>query len=166
MAGTVTRLVFDGADYFATVWLNGQLLGKHEGTYTPFEFDVTNQLRYGGDNLLVVQLSHPWEPKGRGLLEYLNGDFTMAIPGSAAVLKKQPFFIDMDWDALPAQGNAAYVMGIWRSVHLRTSSPVTIKDLNVRTESIACGWDSDSAHCGDAEECGHGDRWRRRWLCG
>ncbi len=137
VAGTVTRLVFDGADYFATVWLNGQLLGKHEGTYTPFEFDVTHQLRYGGDNLLVVQLSHPWEPKGRGLLEYLNGDFTMAIPGSAAVLKKQPFFIDMDWDALPAQGNAAYVMGIWRSVHLRTSSPVTITDLNVRTESIA-----------------------------
>ncbi len=134
--GTVTRLVFDGADYFATVWLNGELLGKHEGTYVSFSFDVTDKLHYGGDNLLVVQLTHPWEPKGRGLLEYMNGDFTMAIPGSAAVLKKQPFFIDMDWDALPAQGNAAYDMGIWRSVHLRTTSPVTIEDLNVRTESI------------------------------
>ena len=134
--GTVTRLVFDGADYFAAVWLNGELLGKHEGTYVPFSFDVTDKLRYGSDNLLAVQLMHPWEPKGRGLLEYMNGDFTMAYPGSAVVLKKQPFYIDMDWDALPAQGNAAYDMGIWRSVHLQTSSPVTIEDLNVRTESI------------------------------
>ena len=42
--------VFDGADYFVTVWLNGQLLGSHEGTFTAFAFDVTDKLRYGADN--------------------------------------------------------------------------------------------------------------------
>ena len=137
VAGTVSQIVFDGADYFATVWLNGQLLGTHEGTYTGFSFDVTKLLRYGGDNVIAVQVSHPWVPKGgRSLLEYLNGDFTMAYPGNDVVLKKPPYFIDMSWDALPAQGNAAYVMGIWRSVHLRTSSPVTIDDLHVETQSL------------------------------
>jgi beta-mannosidase len=136
-AGGVTRLVFDGSDYFTTVWLNGQLLGTHEGTYTSFEFDVTNQLRYGGDNVLAVLVTHPWEPKGRSLLEYMNGDFSMAYPGSGAMLKKSPFFIDVSWDALPAHGNAAFDMGIWRSVHLRTSSAVTIDDLHVETQSIA-----------------------------
>ena len=31
-AAGVTHLVFDASDYFTTVWLNGQLLGTHEGT--------------------------------------------------------------------------------------------------------------------------------------
>ncbi len=44
---------------------------------------MTDKLRYGGDNVLAVVVTHPWIPKGRGLLEYLNGDFSMAIPGLA-----------------------------------------------------------------------------------
>jgi len=134
--GTVSQIAFDGADYFVTVWLNGQLLGSHEGTFTEFAFDVTDKLRYGGDNVLAVVVTHPWVPKGRGLLEYLNGDFSMAYPGSLAVVKKPPYFIDVSWDALPAQGNAAFDMGIWRSVHLRTTAPVTIDDVHVETQEI------------------------------
>ncbi len=136
VAGTVTRLVFDGSDYFTTVWLNGELIGKHEGTFTAFSFDVSDKLRYGADNVLAVLVTHPWIPKGRGLLEYLNGDLSIAYPGSDVMLKKPPYFIDISWDALPAQGNATYDMGIWQSVHLRTESVVRISDLNVRTESI------------------------------
>jgi beta-mannosidase len=134
--GGVTHLVFDGSDYFTTVWLNGQLLGTHEGTYTSFEFDVTDKLRYGSDNVLAVEVTHPWEPQGRSLLEYMNGDFSMAFPGAGAQLKKSPFFIGVSWDALPAHGNAAFDMGIWRSVHLRTTSAVTIEDVQVVTQSI------------------------------
>jgi beta-mannosidase len=138
IAGTVTQIAFDGADYFVTVWLNGRLLGTHEGTYTAFAFDVTDKLRYGADNVLSVVVSHPWVPKGRGLLEYMNGDFSMAytLPGGPAQLDKPPYFIDVAWDALPAQGNAAFDMGIWRSVHLRTTSLVTIDDVHVETQSI------------------------------
>jgi beta-mannosidase len=133
---TVTQIAFDGADYFVTVWLNGQLLGSHEGTYTAFAFDVTDRLRYGADNVLSVVVTHPWVPKGRGLLEYMNGDFSMAYVGGPAQLKKPPYFIDVAWDALPAQGNAAFDMGIWRSVHLRTTSPVTIDGVHIETQSI------------------------------
>jgi beta-mannosidase len=135
-AGTVSRIVFDGADYFATVWLNGQLLGSHEGTFTEFSFDVTDKLRYGADNVLAVVLTHPWIPKGRGLLEYMNGDFSMAYPGNLVEVKKPPYFIDVAWDALPAQGNAAFDMGIWRSIYLRTTAPVTIDDVQVETKQI------------------------------
>ncbi len=134
--GGVTHLVFDGSDYFTTVWLNGQLLGTHEGTYTSFEFDVTGILHYGGDNVLAVQVTHPWEPRGRSLLEYMNGDFSMAYPGAGLQLKKSPFFIGVSWDALPAHGNAAFDMGIWQSVHLCTASAVTIDDVQVVTQSL------------------------------
>jgi len=53
------RLVFDGVDYFATVWLNGRKLGEHEGCYVPFSYDVTHQLRYGQENVLVVRVTCP-----------------------------------------------------------------------------------------------------------
>lgn len=135
--GSITRLVFDGVDYFATVWLNGKLLGEHEGTYAPFSFDVTNLLHTGEDNVLAVCIAHPWIPKGRALNEYLNGDFTMSNPWNNLELKQPPYYIDMAWDALPAQGNAAYAMGIWRSVRLETSLPVNLENLYVRTVQIA-----------------------------
>src|SRR6478609_7553358 len=32
---------FGAVNYHATVWLNGQLLGEHEGGYLPFELDAT-----------------------------------------------------------------------------------------------------------------------------
>ncbi len=37
-------LHFGAVDYRASVWLNGQLLGRHEGGHTPFQFDVTSAL--------------------------------------------------------------------------------------------------------------------------
>jgi len=137
VAGTISRIVFDGSDYYTTVWLNGELLGTHEGSFTGFSFDVGDKLKYGADNVIAVLVTHPWvPPNGRGLLEYLNGDLSIAYPGSDVQLKKPPYFIDISWDALPAQGNATYDMGIWRSVHLRTESVVRIKDLHVETERI------------------------------
>ncbi|SEJ10917.1 beta-glucuronidase [Dyadobacter sp. SG02] len=50
-------LHFDGAYYKTSVWLNGQKVGEHEGGYTPFHFDVTEQLKEG-DNLLVVAVNN------------------------------------------------------------------------------------------------------------
>ncbi|WP_426291631.1 glycoside hydrolase family 2 protein [Dyadobacter endophyticus] len=56
-AGKRVILHFDGAYYKTNVWLNGQKVGEHEGGYTPFSFDVTDQLK-GGNNLLVVAVNN------------------------------------------------------------------------------------------------------------
>ena len=136
MDGKRTLLQFDGADYFASVWLNGKLLGEHEGTYVPFSFDVTHLLRYDGDNVLAVRVTHPWIPKDRGLSEYMNGDFSMSVYPDTVNLSHPPYTIAVGWDALPAHGNAAFAMGLWRSVHLTTVNPILLSDLYVRTESI------------------------------
>lgn len=44
--GGSTRLMlhFGAVDYRCEVWLNGCLLGRHEGGHTPFSFDVTTSL--------------------------------------------------------------------------------------------------------------------------
>ena len=132
-----TRLVFDGVDYFATVWLNGHELGSHEGTYTNFSFDVTDLLAAGGDNVLAVRVSHPWVPPNRSLSEILNGDFSLSAPWVNLPLKDLPYFTEMHWDALPAGGNVAYAMGIWRGVHLVTAPAIHLLDLHAETLAIA-----------------------------
>jgi len=48
-------LHFGAVDYAARVWLNGQLLGEHLGGYTPFSFEITDQVR-DGENELVVRV--------------------------------------------------------------------------------------------------------------
>ena len=40
-------LGFGAVDYLATVWVNGQRVGEHEGGYLPFEFDISGVVRQG-----------------------------------------------------------------------------------------------------------------------
>ncbi|NBC72939.1 glycoside hydrolase family 2 protein [Paenibacillus sacheonensis] len=48
-------LHFQGVDYLAKVWVNGQYAGCHEGAYAAFSFDVTPFVRPSGDNHVVVR---------------------------------------------------------------------------------------------------------------
>ena len=52
-AGRRVLLRFGAVSRTAEVFLNGRLLGSHDGAYTPFSFDVTDCLR-PGENLLEV----------------------------------------------------------------------------------------------------------------
>lgn len=55
-------LHFDGAYYMTTIWLNNRKVGRHEGGYTPFQFDVTDYLK-AGENLLAVSVNNDtWQP--------------------------------------------------------------------------------------------------------
>lgn len=50
-------LYFGAVSYRCNVYLNGKEIGKHEGGFTPFEVDVTDDLRKG-ENLLVVEVNN------------------------------------------------------------------------------------------------------------
>ena len=47
-------LYFAGVSYEAKVWLNGVKVGVHEGGFTPFQFDITDQLADGENDLVVL----------------------------------------------------------------------------------------------------------------
>lgn len=50
-------LYFGAVSYRCRVYLNGKLIGEHEGGFTPFEIDVTDKLK-DGDNFLVVEVNN------------------------------------------------------------------------------------------------------------
>ncbi len=58
-ADQVVMLRIGAADFLCEAYLNGVLVGQHRGTENPFEFDVTDQLNYGGENLLVFRVAKP-----------------------------------------------------------------------------------------------------------
>jgi beta-galactosidase/beta-glucuronidase len=57
--GSRIVLRFGAVDHSAQVWLDGELLGSHEGGQTPFSFDVTRRLAAGRpdeEHVLVVRV--------------------------------------------------------------------------------------------------------------
>lgn len=50
-------LQFGACNYLAVVYLNGEELGRHEGGFTPFNFEITDLVRPKG-NFLVVRINN------------------------------------------------------------------------------------------------------------
>ncbi|MFA5183754.1 MAG: sugar-binding domain-containing protein, partial [Syntrophales bacterium] len=134
------RLLFEGVDYFATVWLNGEKLGENEGSFVQFStFDIGEKLQYGKENLLVVKVTCPWVPKdGRGFLEYLKGDlaFTLYQGNVSIQFPFPPYRLGPYFHESPGCGNTAFPMGLFRDVKLVASGTIAINDLFVRTERL------------------------------
>ncbi|MFS2080492.1 glycoside hydrolase family 2 TIM barrel-domain containing protein [Telluria sp. Tellsp131] len=70
--GGRTYLEFDGAALSTDVWLNGTRIGRHEGGFARFRFDVTDQLRAGA-NVLLVRVDNTRQPD----VAPLGGDYTL-----------------------------------------------------------------------------------------
>lgn len=97
-AGPYLRLRFDGVNYRAKVWLNGERLGDElVGAYRVFELDVTGVVDRSGDNELYVELTAP-------------------TPCDLAITW-------VDWNPSPPDKN----MGLWRDVWLVDSGPVALR---------------------------------------
>lgn len=62
------RLHFGAADWQCRVFVNGHDVGEHCGGYDRFAFDITDNLRWNGDEEIVVALTDPTEgdqPRGK-----------------------------------------------------------------------------------------------------
>jgi len=98
--GKTIWLGFDGLNYRANVWLNGQQVAtsdKAVGAWRLFEFDVTAAARPGEKNALAVEVFPP-------------------DPHDLAIT-----FVD--WNPLPPDK----LMGLWRDVWIAATGPVVIR---------------------------------------
>jgi beta-galactosidase len=67
---SVVRIEFEAVFHSATVWVNGQLAGRHlRKGYTSFILNITSLLRLGTQNLIVVKVDNSFDgsmlPRGR-----------------------------------------------------------------------------------------------------
>ena len=71
--GAQSRLFvhFGAANYEADVYLNGEPVGRHEGGFTPFDFEITDRVRPQG-NFLVVRVN---DSRERSLVPALTTDW-------------------------------------------------------------------------------------------
>ena len=99
-------LFFEGVGSYATVWVNGRQVGQHAGGLTTFTLDITDAVRFGAENLLVVRADHP---AGIRDLPWVCGGCERAYGFSEGT---QPF-------------------GIFRPVHLITTAPVRVEPFGV-----------------------------------
>ena len=114
------KLVFEGVDYAADVWLNDHYLGFHEGYFQPFSFRVSDQLLLGQENVLTVRVNSPQEAPGPDWSLHkrlIKGIFSHhdTRPGGA-------------WSDRGQEKNTG---GIWAPVYLQVSEGVTIDQVKV-----------------------------------
>ncbi|WP_298368318.1 sugar-binding domain-containing protein [uncultured Lutibacter sp.] len=64
LSDKVARLDFESIDHEADIWLNGQKIGSHKGSFSSFSFDVTEAIQTNkhwlkATNMLVIRLAPP-----------------------------------------------------------------------------------------------------------
>ena len=104
--GEHVTLHFDAVDWQTTVWVNGAMLGTHEGGYDRFSFDLTGHLRDGANEVTVAV----WDPTDTG-----------TQPRGKQVLNPEGIWYTA-------------VSGIWQSVWIEPVGEAYLRRVDVATD--------------------------------
>lgn len=121
------KLIFDGLDCFAEVYLNGELLGRTDNMLVEHLFSVPH-LRQGKNELLVHIRPAVDEARRH---DYPPALFAAPAGYDSLYVRKAPHMYG--WDIMPR----ALSGGIWRSVKLLFLSPERLKSAYLETLGIA-----------------------------
>jgi hypothetical protein len=127
-------LAFGAAMYQASVWVNGELAGSHEGGYTSFELDVTGAIHWGVDNDIVVRIVNP-----------LNALVTFPA-GAADLAAADQLSPDLPASEIPHGKQTWYASqsGLWQSVRLERRPGTALGPLRITpdlgTSSATVSW--------------------------
>lgn len=121
-------LEFDGVDYAAEFWLNGERLGRHEGAFTPVHFRVNAQALCGERNTLLVKIEHA-PPEMVARLDHSRDQMgrqeVMDEVTRGVARWKCRTLTGWDW------GTPLWAMGLWKDVRLRATGGVRINEASV-----------------------------------
>lgn len=121
------ELLFNGINYRADVWMNGEKLGGISGAFVRGRFDITKVARKR--NVLAVRIFPPSNPG----FPHEQSSVSGRGPNGGQLCLDGPTFISSEgWDWVP--GVRDRNIGIWQDVRLIASEGVTIGDTQVITD--------------------------------
>ena len=120
-------LHFDGVNWKAEVFLNGERLGRIESAFREEAFDVTGILRDGRNDLAVKVICN--DHFGEVTVQ---DAFNSGKNGGLLGADNPTMHATVGWDWLPTVRGRS--MGIYDDVYLTYTGPVTVEDPFVRTE--------------------------------
>ena len=120
-------LNFDGINWKADIFLNGQKLGRVEGGFMRGRFDVTPLLVAGKKNALAIRIEKNATPGSVREKNWQSPDKN----GGALGADNPTFHSSVGWDWIPTiRGRNT---GVWNNVYLTTTGAVTVEDPFVQT---------------------------------
>lgn len=128
-SGKTLWLLFNGINYKADIWLNGNLLGRIAGAFHRSEFDATKLMNDQGNNILAVHIYPPHNP---GIPQEESPSAGQGPNGGQLCLDGPTFISSEGWDWVP--GIRDRNIGIWQDVRLRLTDGVVISDPQVITD--------------------------------
>ncbi|HTB85175.1 MAG TPA: glycoside hydrolase family 2 TIM barrel-domain containing protein [Candidatus Sulfotelmatobacter sp.] len=128
-AGRELSLQFNGINYYAEIWLNGNYLGHITGAFIRGEFDVTPFIKPDTTNVLAVMIAPPPDP---GLPSEQSVKYGAGDNGGKLCVDGPTFVCTEGWDWIPGIRDRS--SGIWQDVILHSAGPVSIGDPQVVTE--------------------------------
>ncbi len=122
LRGSRIQLRFEGVDYEAQFFLNGERLGDQRGMFTPAMFEVGDVLHYDADNLIAIVI----EP----------APHEQPQVSRTSRVRTHKSRMTYWWDFCPRMIH----VGIWDDVFLDATGPVRIEDVYVRPQ-LNAGFD-------------------------
>ena len=120
-------LNFDGINWKADVFFNGEKLGRIEGGFMRGRFDITSRVHAGQRNAVAVRVEKNATPGSVKEKTFDNPDKN----GGALGADNPTYHASIGWDWIPTiRGRDT---GIWNNVYLTATGPVTIEDPFVKS---------------------------------
>lgn len=108
-------LHFGSVDWQTSVYLNGKMITEHKGGYDPFSIDITDELKPGSRQDLMVKV---WDPTDLGRTDTINAP-------------RQP---SGKQRSVPYGTEYSQVSGIWKTVWIEPVPAARIENYNVVTD--------------------------------
>jgi hypothetical protein len=122
LPGRKAWLNFDGINWKAEVFLNGEKLGRIEGGFMRGRFDVTRRIHLDGKNALAIRIEKNATP---GSVKQKTLE-SAGLNGGALGADNPTYHASIGWDWIPTIRGRN--LGIWSHVTLTASGQVSIED--------------------------------------
>jgi beta-mannosidase len=134
----VTELVFDGLDTFASVYLDGQLLGRTDNMFRRYAFDIGAHIKPGETHTIAVRFDPPMLAVVDRPLPVWTAFTDRVSRSKRNQIRKAQFGWGWDW------GPDLPTVGVWQAARVETRARPRLSE--VRFDTLSATTDSARIH--------------------